>query len=137
MSLTVTVGNLIMDKAKVTTKEVAANKASNSENIDEILEKVTTVDNTCSFTKCKNRTKDIAIHCKYCNKRYCTTHGLPEIHGCGEAVKRDEKRKFLHPDTKLSNEKHSQAQTKLNMKLKQMQLERKSKQGFSNKGKKN
>lgn len=111
-------------------------EATTSENLDSVLKNVKKIDNTCAFVKCKNRTSDFAIQCKYCNCRFCTTHGLPEIHGCGEAVRRDEKRKYLHPEVKLSSEKHSQAATKLSMKLKQMQLERKSKQGFANKGKK-
>ncbi|XP_028143462.1 DNA-binding protein SMUBP-2 [Diabrotica virgifera virgifera] len=102
-------------------------KAVHSKNIDEVLEKVTEIDYRCSFDKCKNRTHNFAIDCKFCKGRFCTSHGLPEIHGCGEAVKKDERKKMLHPEVKLSKEKHSQAQTKLNMKLKQMQLERKPK----------
>ncbi|KAJ8959413.1 hypothetical protein NQ318_022103 [Aromia moschata] len=110
-------------ETKINTKEMDIKETTNSKskNIDEILEKVSAIDNTCYFTKCKNRIKDIAVQCKYCNKRFCISHGLPEIHGCGEA---------------LSEQKHAQNQTKLNMKLKQMQLERKSKQGGSGKGKK-
>lgn len=106
------------------------------ENLDAVLDNVKKLDKTCTFTKCKKRTNDFAIECKYCQGRFCTSHGLPEIHGCGEAVKRDEKRQYLHPNTKLTQEKHTQAQTKLNMKLKQMQNERKAKQGAPNKGKK-
>ncbi|KAJ8919654.1 hypothetical protein NQ315_006181 [Exocentrus adspersus] len=123
-------------KTKLKIKDRDLKEAVNAKDLDEVLQKVTDVDTICHFTKCKNRTKDFAIQCKYCNKRFCTSHGLPEIHGCGEAVRRDEKRKFLHPDVKLSQEKHSQAQTKLTMKLKQMQLERKAKQNLPNKSKK-
>lgn len=130
-----TITHMKVDKTK-NKKEHGQKEAINSKDLDEVLQKVTDVDTVCCFTKCKNRTKDFAIQCKYCKKRFCTTHGLPEIHGCGEAVRRDEKRKFLHPDSKLSQEKHLQAQTKLSMKLKQMQLERKSKQNLSNKNKK-
>lgn len=104
-------------------------KQIKEENIDKVLENVKKVDNTCKYTKCKNRINDFAIDCKFCKNRYCITHGLPEIHGCGEAVRREEKREFLHPNTKLSKSLHEGAQTKLTMKLHQMQLERKSKQG--------
>lgn len=122
---TVTVTN-----SHVKNKEKDLKEATSSKNLDDVLNKVKKLDNTCSFTKCKTRTTDFAIECKYCNGRFCPAHGLQEIHGCGEAVRKDEKQKFLHPNVKLSQEKHSQAQTKLNMKLKQMQQERKSKQGF-------
>lgn len=130
MSLTVT----------ETKEETAKNKEKNlkeavsSKDFDDVIKKVKAVDYICSFTKCRNKTKDFAIDCKFCNGRFCTSHGLPEIHGCGEAVKREERRKMLHPQPKLSQEKHSQTQTKLTMKLKQLQLERKG--GGSSRGKK-
>lgn len=111
-------------------------EATASSNLDSVLDKVKKIDNTCSFVKCKNRITDFAIHCKYCNNRFCTTHGLPEIHGCGEAVRRDEKRKFHHPEPTLSKSEHEKANTKLSMKLKQMQFERKAKQASSSKGRK-
>lgn len=123
-------------EAKLKNLKQDLEQATSKGDLDTVLNNVKKLDNTCAFHKCKTKTNDIAIHCKYCNGRFCTTHGLPEIHGCGEAVRRDEKRKYLHPETKLSNDAHQQASTKLNMKLKQLQQERKSKQGFSSKGKK-
>lgn len=131
MSATVT--QTEQECSKLTKKEKSLKEAVHLTNIDEVIKKVKDVDYSCSFPKCKTRTKDFSIDCKYCNGRFCTSHGLPEIHGCGEAVRRDEKRKMLHPQPKLTKEKHSQAQTKLNMKLKQMELERKG--GASSKGK--
>lgn len=130
MSTTVT--ETTQENAKLKQKDLK--DAVTSKNIDEVIKKVKEVDYSCSFTKCKNRTKDFAIDCKFCNGRFCTSHGLPEIHGCGEAVRREERRKMLHPQPKLTEDKHSQAQTKLTMKLKQMQLERKG--GAPKKGKK-
>lgn len=119
---------------KIKDKDKELKTAVSGDDLDNVIDKVKKIDNVCSFLKCKTKVQDFSIHCKYCNNRFCTTHGLPEIHGCGEAVRRDERRKFEHPNTsKLTKEKHSQAQTKLNMKLKQMQNERKSKQGFQNK----
>ncbi|CAG9858604.1 unnamed protein product [Phyllotreta striolata] len=100
---------------------------SNSNNVDTMLEKVQEIDYTCTFEKCKSKTKNFGIECKFCKGRFCTSHGLPEIHGCGEAVRREERTKFLHQNPTVSQEKHSQAQTKLKMKLKQLQQERKSK----------
>ncbi|XP_044259322.1 DNA-binding protein SMUBP-2 [Tribolium madens] len=126
----------ITENSKVKNKEKDLKQATSSNDLDAVLNKVKKIDNTCSFIKCKNRTNDFAIECKYCKGRFCPTHGLPEIHGCGDAVKKDERQKYLHPNVKLTQEKHSQAQTKLNMKLKQMQQERKAKQGSTSKGKK-
>ncbi|KAL1516712.1 hypothetical protein ABEB36_000588 [Hypothenemus hampei] len=111
-------------------------QATQSRNENEAIENVKTLDNICTFTKCKNKTNLIAIDCKFCKGRFCTTHGLPEIHGCGEAIRREERREYMHPEPKLTQEKHDQTKTKLDMKLRHMQQQRKSKQGFQNKGNK-
>ncbi|XP_022912138.2 DNA-binding protein SMUBP-2 [Onthophagus taurus] len=130
----VTITSTKTDDKKVKDKNKEINEAASGSNIDEVLEKIKEIDNTCAFGKCKTKTANFAIQCKYCNLRFCTSHGLPEIHGCGEAVRRDEKRKYMHPEPKLSENKHEKAATKLSMKLKQMQMERKAKQ-YSSKGK--
>lgn len=124
------------ETTKLKNKEESLREATASTSLENVLDKVKKIDNTCSFLKCKNRTSDFAIYCKYCNNHFCTTHGLPEVHGCGEAVRRDEKHKFLHPKPTLSKTEHEKATTKLSVKLKQMQFERKSKQGTSGKGRK-
>lgn len=123
------------DKLKNKAKELNI-AVSGSSDLDTVLNNIKKVDNTCAFAKCKSKTADFAITCKFCNRRFCTSHGLPEIHGCGEAVRREERRKFVHPDIKFNQEKHEKASTKLSMKLKQMQLERKAKPGGSSNKKK-
>lgn len=120
-------------KTKVKNQEKLLQEAVKSDDLDTVLKNIQKVDNVCAFTKCKNRTSDFSIDCKYCSRRYCTSHGLPEIHGCGDAVRKDERSKFEHPITKLNKEEHQKATTKLNMKLKQMQFERKAKLGGSKK----
>lgn len=122
-------------KSKLKNKEKQLQEATKSDDLDTVLKNIQKIDNVCGFTKCKKRTVDFSIDCKYCSRRFCTTHGLPEIHGCGEAVGKDEKSKFRHPITKLNKEEHEKASTKLNMKLKQMQFERKSKIGGGSKKK--
>ena len=102
---------------------------------EEFLREIKVKDNTCAFPPCNTRIVNFSIDCKHCQLKFCTTHYLPEVHGCGEAARRDEKREFLHPHPKLSEEKHEKVSQKLSTKLKQMQLERKAKQ-FSAKGKK-
>ncbi|KAF5304416.1 hypothetical protein FQR65_LT07946 [Abscondita terminalis] len=118
-------------ETKLKNKEQNLRNATKSDDLDAVLENVKKIDTTCCYTKCKKRTSDFSIDCKYCGSKFCTTHGLPEIHGCGDAVKRDERQKFLHPQVKLSQHKHEQASDKLAAKLKQMQFERKAKQGVA------
>ncbi|XP_033095594.1 DNA-binding protein SMUBP-2-like [Anneissia japonica] len=41
-------------------------------------------DNTCNFVKCKEKIALIGQLCIFCNRRYCLSHHMPEIHGCGD-----------------------------------------------------
>lgn len=109
--------------------------AARDEDDEEFIRAMKIKHSTCAFLPCNTRVVNFSIDCKHCRLKFCTAHYLPEVHGCGEAARRDEKREFLHPHTKLSEEKHEKVVQKLSTKLKQMQFERKSKQ-FSSKGKK-
>uniref|UniRef100_A0A182J0U8 Uncharacterized protein n=1 Tax=Anopheles atroparvus TaxID=41427 RepID=A0A182J0U8_ANOAO len=68
-------------------------------NLNTVLDAVKTVDQTCDFKGCKQKTNLVGSDCSFCKERFCFRHGLPEIHGCGDAVKRKEREEFLHPMT--------------------------------------
>ncbi|XP_055593588.1 DNA-binding protein SMUBP-2 [Uranotaenia lowii] len=99
-------------------------------NLDNVLDAVKTVDNTCDFKRCKQKTNLMGSDCEFCKQRFCFKHGLPEIHGCGDAVKRQEREVFMHPlpaKTVQAQEDLKKAQTRLEQKLKQMNMSRKAK----------
>lgn len=99
-------------------------------NLDNVLEAVKTVDQTCDYKRCKQKTNMMGTDCGFCRQRFCFKHGLPEIHGCGEAVKRQEREEFLHPlpaKTVQAQEDLKKAHGRLEQKLKQMNLSRKAK----------
>uniref|UniRef100_A0A182QVT7 AN1-type domain-containing protein n=1 Tax=Anopheles farauti TaxID=69004 RepID=A0A182QVT7_9DIPT len=99
-------------------------------NLDTVLEAVKIVDLTCDFKGCKQKTNLVGTDCSFCKDRFCFKHSLPEIHGCGEAVKKKERELFLHPMTgkaKAEQKEKQKAQVRLTQKLKQMSLERKQK----------
>lgn len=107
--------------------------------LENVLETVKTLDVLCAYTKCKMKTNLMGQNCEYCRERYCFKHGLPEIHGCGEAVRKDERKKFLHPEpakTIRQREDLAKAKTRLHVKLKDMNISRKQKQPGGNKSKK-
>lgn len=65
--------------------------------------------------------------CHHCKKRFCFKHGLPEVHGCGEDIKREERKNFLHPKpvkTIRQEEDVKNAKKRLDAKLKDMQVGR-------------
>ncbi|XP_058116973.1 DNA-binding protein SMUBP-2 [Anopheles ziemanni] len=99
-------------------------------NLNTVLNAVKTVDQTCDFKGCKQKTNLVGSDCSFCKERFCFRHGLPEIHGCGDAVKRKEREEFLHPMTgkaRAEQYEKQKAQVRLTQKLKQMGLERKQK----------
>lgn len=99
-------------------------------NLDNVLEAVKTVDQTCDYKRCKQKTNMMGTDCGFCRQRFCFKHGLPEIHGCGEAVKKQEREEFLHPlpaKTMQAQEDLKKAHGRLEQKLKQMNLSRKAK----------
>ncbi|KAM7346041.1 uncharacterized protein ACRADG_012062 [Cochliomyia hominivorax] len=100
--------------------------------LDDVLTAVKDVDNLCDFARCKTKTNLMGQNCDYCQKRYCFKHGLPEIHGCGEAAKKNERKLFLHPKpakTIKQEEELEKAKKKLHAKLKDMQVGRMQKTG--------
>lgn len=104
--------------------------ATVEQNLDNVLEAVKTVDQTCDYKRCKQKTNMMGTSCGFCKQRFCFKHGLPEIHGCGEAVKRQEREEFMHPlpaKTVQAKEDLKKAHGRLEQKLKQMNLSRKAK----------
>lgn len=106
-------------------------------NLDNVLEAVKTVDQTCDYKRCKQKTNMMGTDCGFCKQRFCFKHGLPEIHGCGDAVRRQEREEFLHPlpaKTVQAQEDLKKAHGRLEQKLKQMNLSRKQKPTGSGEG---
>lgn len=98
--------------------------------LHQVLDAVIEVDKKCDFIKCKTKTNLVGQDCDHCRKRFCMKHTLPEIHGCGDAVKKDERAKFLKPipyKTIRDRENLEKCHTKLEQKLKDMNLSRKAK----------
>lgn len=98
------------------------------------------LDSTCDYTKCRAKTTLIFQNCTLCKQRFCFKHGLPEVHGCGDAVKRQEREQFLRPiplKTIRQEAELKKARERMEQKLKDMSLARKAKPSTSdNKSKK-
>jgi len=43
--------------------------------------------NVCQFRACRDSVKTLGRICTFCNEKFCFSHIIPEIHGCGEAAK--------------------------------------------------
>lgn len=101
------------------------------EELEDVLESVTLLDNLCQFRtpKCKTKVSLIGFPCKLCKFTYCVKHNLPEVHGCGEMCKIQEQKAFKaksKPEEK-AKKKRKDLQKSLNSKLDKLQLERRQK----------
>ena len=112
-------------KSKKANKKVAS-KHSRSQNLDDLdamLAEVTLADSTCSNPKCKKPVNLLGMHCKFCNRKFCMAHSIPEVHGCAEAAKthaRSQISKELHGVSRpkpLSSSNRAQLQRKLDKKI--------------------
>ena len=121
-------------KSKSMKKQEAKKK---EEDIDKLLESFSAENTKCQGEGCKASVKTVFSACKFCKMRFCFSHGMPEIHGCGEAAKRMARQQIsndgkLYPGSgRPSNlpdaRRKANLQAKLDKKLEEMESSRKSK----------
>ncbi|RWS25935.1 DNA-binding protein SMUBP-2-like protein [Leptotrombidium deliense] len=112
-------------------------KTTDEENIDELIATVKKMDSVCSFENCKSKVSVLGLNCQFCKRRFCLSHSMPEIHGCGDDVRalaRSVARKEgkLYPGTgvptkKCDSVRHAQLQRLLNKKVDELSDKRKPK----------
>ncbi|XP_061465901.1 DNA-binding protein SMUBP-2 isoform X2 [Rhineura floridana] len=123
----------VKGKAAVKTRVESATE----EDFDAMISAAIKADNTCGFFKCKASVTTLGQLCLHCNKRYCLSHHIPEVHGCGEKAKayarqRISKEVSLHAgsglkDKSLDPAKRAHLQRRLDKKLSELTSQRKSK----------
>ncbi|XP_074854038.1 DNA-binding protein SMUBP-2 [Carettochelys insculpta] len=107
------------------------------EDIDALISAAVKADNTCGFPRCKASVVTVGQLCLHCNKRYCLSHHIPEIHGCGEKAKAQARQRISREgilyagsgskDKSLDPAKRAHLQRRLDKKLNELTSQRKSK----------
>nr|XP_034978617.1 DNA-binding protein SMUBP-2 isoform X2 [Zootoca vivipara] len=120
-------------KASVKTKVEGAAE----EDFDALISAAIKADNTCGFPKCKASVTTLGQLCLHCNKCYCLSHHIPEIHGCGEKAKAYARQRISKEaslcarsglkDKPLDPAKRAHLQRRLDKKLSELTSQRKSK----------
>ncbi|XP_036115835.1 DNA-binding protein SMUBP-2 [Molossus molossus] len=108
-----------------------------AEDFDALVSAAVKADNTCGLAKCRASVATLGPLCPHCGRRYCLSHCLPEIHGCGErahahARQRISREGVLYAgsgtkDRSLDPAKRAQLQRRLDKKLDELTSQRKSK----------
>lgn len=63
----------------------------------DFLEREAKSSSNCSFqsaARCKKSTSMMGSVCRFCKLKFCYNHAMPEIHGCGDAVREFERTQF-------------------------------------------
>lgn len=126
----------VKNRIKAGVGEIAA--ASNADDdFDALISAVVKAESVCSFVKCKASVLTIGQLCQFCNRQYCLSHHIPEVHGCGDKAKsharmRISKEGVLYAgsgkkDKSVDPNKMAYLQSKLDSKLKDMSSQRKAK----------
>ena len=102
--------------------------------LDALIAEIHLSNTICNFTSCNKRVDTLGFKCSLCHLRYCSTHYMAELHGCGEAAKkqaRDEIRKQLKSggarDKPLDPIKRQHLQRKLDKKIDDLSSDRQKK----------
>ncbi|TNN86984.1 DNA-binding protein SMUBP-2 [Liparis tanakae] len=111
--------------------------AAPDEDFDTLLDAVIKAERVCSFVRCKASVLMLGQLCLFCNRQYCLSHHIPEVHGCGDKAKsharmRISKEGVLYAgsgkkDKSMDPNKKAYLQRKLDSKLKDMSSQRKPK----------
>ncbi|KFR16665.1 DNA-binding protein SMUBP-2, partial [Opisthocomus hoazin] len=123
------------DKSEAKAKSGADSMAE--EDIDALISAAIKADNTCGFLSCKASVTTLGQLCLHCSRRYCLSHHIPEVHGCGEKAKAHARQRIsregvLCPgsgskDKSLDPAKRAHLQRRLDKKLSELTSQRKSK----------
>ena len=105
-------------------KQTAINE---DEDFDSLCEQFQKLDTVCNFPKCKTLVATLGVTCPFCLLRFCLTHSMAEIHGCGEEARKSARQQMLREGKvtpgsgavvhKPDREKRAQLSRKLDKKL--------------------
>lgn len=115
-------------KTGVKTKPPPAKQ--HEEDLDKLLASFTKLDTQCAYETCKQNIRTLGQMCKCCERIYCLSHHIPEVHGCGEAAKIRAKQNSSQPKSakpKASDaSRRAQLHRKLDKKLDDMSEQRRA-----------
>ncbi|NXD45128.1 SMBP2 protein, partial [Copsychus sechellarum] len=124
-------------KDKSETKGKPAIESMAGEDFDALISAAIKADRTCGFPRCKASVTTLGQLCHHCQRLFCLSHHIPEVHGCGEKAKAQARQRisregFLYPgsgskDKSLDPAKRAHLQRRLDKKLSELTSQRKGK----------
>ncbi|KAI1232698.1 hypothetical protein IHE44_0006534 [Lamprotornis superbus] len=128
-------GSRKKDKNEAKGKPVIGSVAG--EDFDALISAAIEADRTCGFPRCKASVTTLGQLCHHCQRLFCLSHHIPEVHGCGEKAKAHARQRIsregiLYPgsgskDKSLDPTKRAHLQRRLDKKLSELTNQRKGK----------
>ncbi|XP_047374036.1 DNA-binding protein SMUBP-2 isoform X2 [Sciurus carolinensis] len=107
-----------------------------AEDFDALVSAAVKADSTCAHAKCSASVVTLGQLCQLCGRRYCLSHHLPEVHGCGEKARAHARQRISREgvlyagsgakDRSLDPARRAQLQRKLDKKLGELSSQRTS-----------
>ena len=114
-----------------------ADKFEKEEDFDTLIAAAIEENSKCASHKCKTLTATLGQNCKFCGKRFCLEHRIPEVHGCGADARARARRMISRegvlysgsgiPSKNPDPNKRAHLQRKLDSKLEEMTQKRRVK----------
>jgi len=105
---------------------------------DELCQSFQKLDKVCNYPRCKTLVATLGVNCTFCLVRFCLTHSMAEVHGCGQEARRVARQQMTRegkyvPGSGLVNHKPDQGKRdqlsrKLDKKVNNMAGQRKQKE---------
>ncbi|RMB97934.1 hypothetical protein DUI87_25412 [Hirundo rustica rustica] len=128
-------GSRKKDKSEAKGKPAIGSAAE--EDFDALISAAMEADRTCGFPRCKASVTTLGQLCHHCQRLFCLSHHIPEVHGCGEKAKAHARQRIsregiLYPgsgskDKSLDPTKRAHLQRRLDKKLSELTSQRKGK----------
>ncbi|NWW31686.1 SMBP2 protein, partial [Panurus biarmicus] len=128
-------GSRKKDKSEAKGKPAIGSVAG--EDFDALIAAAIQADRTCGFPCCKASVTTLGQLCHHCQRLFCFSHHIPEVHGCGDKAKAQARQRicregFLYPgsgskDKSLDPAKRAHLQRRLDKKLSELTSQRKGK----------
>ncbi|NXR80418.1 SMBP2 protein, partial [Pycnonotus jocosus] len=128
-------GSRKKDKSEAKGKPAIGSTAE--EDFDALISAAIEADRTCGFPRCKASVTTLGQLCHHCQRLFCLSHHIPEVHGCGDKAKAHARQRIsregiLYPgsgskDKALDPAKRAHLQRRLDKKLSELTSQRKGK----------
>ncbi|NXK68915.1 SMBP2 protein, partial [Sylvietta virens] len=120
-------------KDKSEAKGKAAVGSAAGEDFDALVSAAIEADRTCGFPRCKASVTTLGQLCHHCQRLFCLSHHVPEVHGCGEKAQAQARQRRSQEglpgakDKPLDPARRAHLQRRLDKKLSELTSQRKGK----------